>query len=111
MNNPVLFIALGIVVAAALGFTIYFKRKYKRPTDFRAVFVMGVAFISIGAASNNALIPAGIIFKLVGLKNRSKWKANRFRWSDLSAEEKRVKIIFLSIILLAAFGTLMYFLL
>lgn len=111
MNNPILLTTLGIVAVTTIGFAIYFKNKYKRPTDYRALFVVGVALISVGASDNNALIPVGIIFMLVGLKNRSQWQANRFRWSDLSSEEKKVKITFLSIALVACLGTLTYLLL
>ncbi len=97
-------IVLVIVAAIAIGMAVYFKNKYRRPTDYKALFIVGAAFVAIGAANNNTLIPAGIIFMLLGLKNRSKWEENRFRWSQLSKEEKNAKIIFLSILLLTLIG-------
>ncbi|MEP5611363.1 MAG: hypothetical protein ABJP45_03905 [Cyclobacteriaceae bacterium] len=111
MNNPDLLIVFGIIMVVAFSFSMYFKKKYKRPNDYKAFFIVGAALLAAGGASNNSLIPVGLIFMLVGLKNRSKWESNRFKWSDLSPEEKKVKIIFLSIVLLLSFGSLTYFLL
>ncbi len=105
MNTETIVLTFLVLFAvAAIAIAIYLRNKYRRPTDYKALFLMGAALVAIGAAGNNALIPAGIVFMLVGLKNREKWEANRLRWSDLSVEEKRVKIIFLSSTLLLVAG-------
>ncbi len=104
IDNTIILTALAVVSIAAISVTIYMKRKYQRPTDYRSIFYVGVVLMITSLAGNTSLVAVGVIFTILGLKNKSKWEENRFRWSQLSKEEKNMKIIFLTIFLLTFIG-------
>ena len=100
MESNTLKILLIIVVVAMLGAAVYVKNKYKRPVDYRALFWIGLSWVAIGLAIDNYIFAgAGILFMILGLRNKKKWEENRVRWFNLSKEEKRIKVFFLSVIL------------
>jgi hypothetical protein len=95
----------------AIAAGIYLKNKYQRPTDYRALFIIGLVWIALGASGDNySFLIFGIVFMIIGGRNKKKWEENRFRWSNLSNEEKRIKIIFLSMIALIIGVSIVYFL-
>ncbi len=50
----------------------------KRDPEYRAFFIMGVAFLPIGIATGNAGFWAmGLIFLILGITNREKWSNDR----------------------------------
>ena len=110
-DNTFYMIMIGIVVLIMLSTAIYVRTKYKRPTDYRALFVIGIAWITIGVADDNHTFTImGIVFMIVGLINRKKWKENRFRWSKLSSTEKKIKMLVLVIIATATLaGIIVYY--
>ena len=71
---------------------------------------MGCAWIPIGVTTDNQTFTIiGLLFIIVGLRNKKKWKENRLRWSDLSKAEKTVKITVFTIILFSlSVAVLMY---
>ncbi len=93
-----LLLILFMVVAASRG-------KEKMVPNYRAMFVLGICFMPIGIASDSsAFLPLGIVFMLVGLKNKDKW-GQETRWVDFPPRLKRIKLIFagaLTALLLAA---------
>ena len=47
----------------------------KHEADYRAFFILGISFIPLGIATNNyAFTGLGIVYMIIGLKNKSKWK-------------------------------------
>jgi uncharacterized protein with PQ loop repeat len=85
-----LFLIVGIiaVIVLALGFIVLFismkkkkEGKYEEP-DYRAFFTLGICFLSIGIVfmitiRNPGFLGIsglGIIYMLIGLSHREKWK-------------------------------------
>jgi len=103
----VLLIIIGIFVAIA-------AKKSKRPIDYYAWFWIGISWLIIGVplalrSDNYSLIAMGLIFAVVGLVNRKKWKTNRTTWKDLSKKERRFKFIILIVLGLLIFAGLLVF--
>ena len=105
MNTPlILALITGVAVLVVLGvvIAIYIKSKNKNErteTNYRAFFILGISFLPIGIATDNpGLWGMGIVFLVLGLVNRDKWKAEP-KWSEL--DSGRRKTIFLLILGLA----------
>ncbi len=49
----------------------------KRDPEYRAFFIMGIAFVPIGVATGNAgFWVMGLVFLILGIANREKWSKN-----------------------------------
>jgi hypothetical protein len=95
-----LWIILGVIMLvlliALLVMMFRLKRLEQRETDYYMFFVLGITWTGAGTAifastRNPGLLVIGVIFTVLGLANKSKWKENRRRFSDLTPEEKRIK--------------------
>ena len=100
--SPILIILM--VLLLLLGVTMMIlTRKQKRKPNYKTFFILGITWIPMGIAIDNRMFTiAGIIFMLVGLLNKSKWKKER-KWNELTPSEKKFKlivIISLSVLLL-----------
>lgn len=96
-------ILIEIVVVVILLAAIYIRTNYKRPRDYRALFIVGTAWIAIGLVADSYIYGIVVIlFMFIGYRNRNKWEENRFRWPKLSSVEKKIKILVLSIIATAS---------
>lgn len=114
MNNYLVFsLIIGIAIIAILFamIVIYRNRGQKMETDYRAFFILGVSFLPIGIATDNpGLWGMGVIFMVLGLVNRDKWKEEP-KWSDLSPEKRRIRfLIILGLTVLLAAGFIYYLL-
>ena len=94
MNNTLIIsIIVGMAVLLVLSMIVAAAR-YKKDIvpNYRAMFIMGICFIPIGIA-NLGLLPVGIIFLLVGLRNKDKW-GKETKWADFPPGLKKMKLIF-----------------
>ena len=111
-TTPWLIIAIIILALLFIFLAWTIKKGKKRPPDYYTFFWMGIIWLIFGIPFKNyALSAMGLIFTLVGLVNRSKWEENRVRWQELTAEEKKIRMIImiaLGILLIA--GIIFYFL-
>ncbi|MFC1700873.1 hypothetical protein ACFLZ0_01935 [Patescibacteria group bacterium] len=90
-----------LILLILLGFwAIWVRKKSKRPIDYYYnFFIVGIIWTAFGIPLKNyALSGMGIVFLIVGLVNKNKWKENTIGWNDLTEEEKRMKL-FIMIIL------------
>ena len=88
-------IALGVLVSVV---AVYRQRKGQVDTNYRALCIMGIAWLPVGIATRNpGLWGMGIIFLFVGLANRDKWKDEK-KWSDLTPVERRTKLILVAVL-------------
>jgi phosphoglycerol transferase MdoB-like AlkP superfamily enzyme len=106
-------VSIGILAVAlllAVAFFI-FKRKEKTEPDYYTFFIMGLVWFAIGIPLGNpALSIMGAAFLLIGFLNRGKWKKQK-KWSELSENEKRLKLVLLGLLcFLALAGVAVYFL-
>lgn len=98
-------ITLSVVFALILfGIIIIVAKKTQKPEhepSYRAFFVIGLIWLPTGVATRNyALSIIGGTFLIIGLLNKGKWKDEK-KWSDLSHEDKRIKLTVVLIALLA----------
>lgn len=83
---------------------ITFRNKSKRPVDYFSFFIIGVAWTGAGVpllinTKNPVILAMGIIFMGIGLANKSKWKENRKRFSELEEHEKKFKLFIIAALL------------
>jgi len=99
---------LGLVIFAIIA---YRHRGESREPNYRVFFVMGITWLPIGIATKNyGLLGMGLAFLIIGLANRDKWKDEK-KWSDLSAYERKTKLVLLGgLTLLLVLGVAAYFL-
>ncbi len=99
---PWMIISIAVLLIIFAIILIIVKSKDKSKTikvDYRSWFVMGVVWIAIGiplaiTSNNFGLLTIGIIFTVIGLANKSKWKKpKKMCWEDLSKSQKIIKII------------------
>ncbi len=116
LSTPWILIAV-LVVLIILGIlAIIIAKKNKRPTDYYALFMIGLiwcgAGIPMAVSSKNYALPAmGFIFMIIGLANRKKWKENRRTWDQLDKKERKSKLIIIIILgALILAGLVAYFL-
>ncbi|OGF24998.1 hypothetical protein A2331_00405 [Candidatus Falkowbacteria bacterium RIFOXYB2_FULL_34_18] len=84
----ILILLLGILFV----YLAYTGKIKKQDPDYRAFFIMGITWIPVGIVINNYGISAmGLIFMITGLVNKDKWKKQK--WSELSDEKKRLKLL------------------
>ena len=103
MPIPWIIISITILILLLL-IVLIFKRKeiMNKPTDYRAFFIIGVAFIPIGIGTDNyAFIGLGVIYILLGLKNRKTW-GKKIKPSEKEAKDKlKLFYVLLGLLILA----------
>ena len=74
------YIAIGILVLMIAIFVV-FKSRYNpnqgmREPEYRTFFIMGIAFVPIGIGAGNSVFwILGLVFLILGITNREKWKS------------------------------------
>ncbi|HAW51423.1 MAG TPA: hypothetical protein DCX54_03695 [Flavobacteriales bacterium] len=92
-------IVFGLLILGLLVVIFVYRKNKKIPTNYRAWFIIGITWIPLGIATKNyAFLAIGVVFMVLGLKHRDKWKETS--WSGLSPAEKNVKIALISVGLL-----------
>lgn len=103
LNNQAIIGLLGLVlgiVVLLLAVMIAVKRKGRQGTDYRAFFILGMSFTTIGIATSNfAFTGLGIVYMMIGLANRNKWKKTEIK-------NKKLVYALLGITLLAVMITM-----
>lgn len=113
---PWILISVLIVIIILAIFAIYMKGKYKRPTDYYAFFIIGLIWTIFGVFfyfSNKqfTFLVMGIVFLVIGLANKDKWKKNRVTWNKLSKEERLIRFWVMVVLgLLVLIGLIAFFL-
>ncbi len=104
----------GVLVLALIIAIFIFQmtKKKKMPPDYYAFFVMGLVWLIVGfPLKNQGLILLGLIFVIIGLVNKSKWKKNKQTWDKLNKKEKLFRtVIVLVLFVLVLLGAIFLFL-
>lgn len=116
MNNiTITALFLGIAALSILMFKLIKNRNNKkckgRSQNYKGLFIIGISWIPLGIVMENyAFMAIGIVFMIIGLKNKDKWK-NEPKWSELSSYERRFSIkIIAGVLVLAIIAILVVFL-
>ncbi len=112
MSSPlILYLIIGIA-ALLLIVAIYVVRKGSpdHVPNYRAFFVLGIVWLPIGlGAQNPSLWIIGLIFMIIGIMNRSKWKVQP-KWSEMPPEQKKMKLTLILIFsLILVLGILAFY--
>jgi len=74
------------------------KKGKRHEPDYYTFFILGIVWIGagipLGTSSNNwGLFAVGVLFMILGLANKNKWKNyERPNWKDLSRKERNLRI-------------------
>jgi hypothetical protein len=103
-----LIIAFAILTVLFIVIAVYIRKREggrRGKPDYRAFFILGISFLPIGIATENpGLWGTGVVFMVLGLANRGKWKKEP-GWSELDPEKRRTRfliILGLTVLLAAA---------
>ncbi len=110
-SNQYTIIAILVLLILLAAVAWKTKDKKKRPTDFRALFIMGLIWFVFGVPfKESSLWIVGLILMVVGLVHKDKWKTNTRTWNKCSKQEqKRQFILFTVLTILLALGVVVYF--
>lgn len=73
--------------------TLVYFRKERKETNYRCLFIIGLIWFPAGIIfGNNLLAILGAVCLVAGIVNKNKWKDEK-KWSKLSKNEKRIKIV------------------
>ena len=102
MNFPIPWIMIAIVVLLIVGLIvalIAYKKKGKHEPDYRTFFTMGVIWLIFGIPmmiqdkGNATFFILGLVFTIIGLAHKDKWKKQVPLTKD---KEKLVKILLIA---------------
>ena len=106
---PIIGIALLIVLFAFIA--IIRNKGKKIEPDYRIFFILGITWLPLGISTDNpAFLWMGIVFMLIGLANKDKWKKEAI-WAGLSSEQKKTKLLIiggLTLFFLAGIGAYIF---
>ena len=80
---------------------ITFKKmnQEKKEIDYFILFVLGIIWLPAGISAENYILSLmGLIFILTGILNKNKWKKPEDNWKNLTLNQKRFKIIIISLL-------------
>ena len=102
----VLIILLGVIAI------ISFKKRKNHEPDYSAFFSMGIVWTIFGIIFYDSMfffLPIGIVFMILGLVNKDKWKKNHRTWKQLSKTEKILKSIALIILFIGIIAGIVFY--
>ena len=87
-------VAIAIVVLGILAIFFIKAKEGKHKVDYYSLFIMGFIWLIAGILlSNSALWILGIVFLVISLANKDKWKKNRTDWKKITKKQKVVLYI------------------
>ena len=106
---PWILIAVSILLIVLLLIAFIYKRGERKEVDYYAIFTLGIIFTPVGiAVKNPGMWALGLVFMIIGLVNRDKWKQKK--WSELSEKQKKDKTIAIIVLgILALVGVVAFF--
>ena len=104
-------LAVGIILVILLIIMVAFK-KHKGPTDYYALFIMGLIWMAIGIPFQNyMLFLIGVIFSIAGLAHKKEWKADQKAWAKLPKKQRYYKLFLMIMLVLFLIIAFMLFVL
>ena len=110
--SRIVLILILIIILVLLAIFIAKRKKDKgKPFNYKLFFILGLIWLPLGFALRNPGFWApGILFTIIGLVNRDKWREES--WSELMPSEKNIRIILiiiLGLLLLAGIAFFIHF--
>lgn len=99
MAIPWIMITIAVVLILLFVVFVMYRKKHKGPTDYYALFTIGITWVAIGLPLKNpGLWGLGFVFMIIGLVHKKKWKKNHRSWNKMTNKEQRMKLIILMIL-------------
>ncbi|MFH1408540.1 MAG: hypothetical protein ABIH34_01405 [Nanoarchaeota archaeon] len=109
MPFPWIVILVGILAIITGILALFMRKKEKAQTDYYTLVVMGIIFTGAGIPLGNyALSALGIIFMVVGLKNKDKWKKNHRPLKELPKGKRQMIFLLIAMGLEVFVGLVSY---
>jgi hypothetical protein len=106
-----LMLAIGILVIILAVVAVMMKKKYKRPTDYYTLFIIGVTWLPLGMATRNyAFTVIGVVLVGIGLANRDKWKKNHLTWNKMHPDERKITAVVMAVLGIMVLAGILVFL-
>lgn len=94
-----IFVAVAIVLLGVLAIFFIKSKEGKHKVDYYSLFLIGLIWVAVGIPlKNSALWIVGVVFFIIGLANKEKWKKNRTDWKKVTKRQK--KILYIAIVML-----------
>lgn len=108
-----------LIVLIAVIFLVMYKHKKsgkKQEPDYYMFFILGIVWTGAGVAlatttDNFGFIIMGLVFMVLGLVNKDKWKTNHKTYKDLSKKEQKIKLWTMILLGILVLGLVAYFIL
>ena len=107
--DQLIWIVVALIALLGLIAVIVVRSKEKVQPNYRAFFIIGLSWIPLGIATKNPAFTAlGVVFMVLGLKNRDKWK-DRVKFSELPSRLKWTKAIVIGTFVLLTIIVFIYY--
>ena len=101
MDIPWILIAVGGVLVILLALLLFLKKGKRYPTDYYAIFIMGICFMPLGLTmDNHFFFILGLIYMALGLANKDKWKKNHKTWDKLDKDQRKMMLLLIGLLVL-----------
>lgn len=105
----IMWVLMAVILLGLIYFVFHYKKKKGLPTNYRAMFIIGLVSIPLGISSENySFMAMGIVFMVLGLKHRNTWKETSVKWSELTSAGKMVRSALIAAAILLLAGMLIY---
>lgn len=102
-----------IILGLLVVFLIKQKGKKHKP-DYQTFFTIGIIWTAFGIIfwkEMSFFLIIGIVFLILGLSNKDKWKKNHRSWNKMNKNEKKLMIWIMIILGILVLGVITAFLL
>lgn len=94
-------IITAIILISALVFLLVINKRKKTSPNYYIFFIMGIFWTPFGIILNNyALFAIGLIFAVLGLRNKNRWKENKKDWKKMSGRERGLTLLIILILIM-----------
>lgn len=87
-------VAIAIIILGILAILFIKAKEGKHKVDYYSLFIMSIIWLATGILlGNSALWILGIVFLVISLSNKDKWKKNRADWKKITKKQKDILYI------------------
>jgi len=105
ISTGIAILVLLLAIVAGIKLIKAKRRGEKITPDYRVFFLLGIFFVIIGfSADNVGMWPVGLVFMLVGLVNKDKWK-KRKKFSEMNRVERIALLAGIGILVILVVAT------
>ena len=105
-----IFVAVAIVLLGVLAIFFIKSKEGKHKVDYYSLFLMGIIWLAVGIPLDmTALWALGVVFFIIGLANKDKWKKNRTDWKKITKKQKNILYISIAMLFLLLVAEIIVF--